>query len=274
MAARPTLGILAGAGELPLRVIDACRAGGQPVFVLAFAGEADPARFDSVPHASVRLGAAADALRLLRENGVEELVFAGRVRRPSLAALRPDWRAAKLFARIGLRALGDNGLLSAIIQELEAEGFRVVGVDDLLAPLLAPEGALGRVTPDEAALVDVSRGLEVARALGGVDVGQSVVVQQGIVLGVEAAEGTDALLERVAGLRLDGPGGVLVKIAKPGQERRADLPVMGVPTVAACAKAGLRGIAVEAGAALVIDRAQVVAAADRAGLFVLGIKSP
>ena len=179
-----------------------------------------------------------------------------------------------LFARIGLRALGDNGLLSAIIQELETEGFRVVGVDDLLEPLLAPEGALGRVTPDEAALIDVSRGLEVARALGGVDVGQSVVVQQGIVLGVEAAEGTDALLERVAGRRLEGPGGVLVKIAKPGQERRADLPVMGVPTVAACAKAGLRGIAVEAGAALVIDRAEAVAAADRAGLFVLGIKSP
>ena len=143
MAARPKLGILAGAGELPLRVIDACRARGQPVFVLALAGEADPGRFDGVPHASVRLGAAADALQILRENGVEELVLAGWVRRPSLAALRPDWRAAKLFARIGLRALGDNGLLSAIIHELEAEGFRVVGVDDLLETLLAPEGALG-----------------------------------------------------------------------------------------------------------------------------------
>lgn len=273
MAARPKLGILAGAGELPLRVIDACSVSGQPVFVLALAGEADPARFDGVPHASVRLGAAADALRILRENGVEELVLAGRVRRPSLAALRPDWRAAKLFARIGLRALGDNGLLTAVIHELEAEGFRVVGVDSLLETLLAPAGALGQVTPDEQALVDISRGLEVARALGRVDVGQSVVVQQGIVLGVEAAEGTDALVERVAGLRREGPGGVLVKIAKPGQERRADLPVMGAPTVLACAKAGLRGIAVEAGAALIIDRAGVAEAANSAGLFVIGVKT-
>jgi len=274
MAARPTLGILAGAGDLPLRLIDACRASGQEVFVLALAGEGDAARFDGVPHASVRLGAAAEALRILRENGVGELVLAGRVKRPSLASLRPDWRAAKLFARIGLRALGDNGLLGAVIQELEAEGFRVVGVDSLLASLLAPEGALGAVAPDEQARIDIARGLEVARALGGVDVGQSVVVQQGIVLGVEAAEGTDALVERVGGLRLEGPGGVLVKIAKPGQERRADLPVIGVATVVGCARAGLRGIAVEAGAALVIDRAGVIEAADRAGLFVLGIQAP
>jgi len=274
MAARPKLGILAGAGDLPLRLIDACRASGQEVFVLALSGEGDAGRFNGVPHASVRLGAAADALRILRENGVGELVLAGRVRRPSLASLRPDWRAAKLFARIGLRALGDNGLLSAVIQELEAEGFHVVGVDSLLATLLAPEGVLGAIAPDAQARIDIARGLEVARALGGVDVGQSVVVQQGIVLGVEAAEGTDALVERVGALRLEAPGGVLVKIAKPGQERRADLPVIGVATVAGCAKAALRGIAVEAGAALVIDRAGVIEAADRAGLFVLGIKAP
>ena len=274
MAARPKLGILAGEGDLPLRIIEACRAEGRELFVLALSGEAEAQRFDGVPHASVRLGAAAEALRLLRENGVAELVLAGRVKRPSLAALRPDWRAAKLFARIGLRVLGDNGLLTAVIQELETEGFRVVGVDALLQPLLAEEGTLGGIAPDEQARADVARGLEVARALGGVDVGQSVVVQQGIVLGVEAAEGTDALVERAGGLRLEGPGGVLVKIAKPGQERRADLPVIGVATVVSCAKAGLGGIAVEAGAALVIDRARVIEAADRAGLFVLGIKAP
>jgi len=196
------------------------------------------------------------------------------VRRPSLASLMPDWRAAKFFARIGLRALGDDGLLSAIIKELELEGFRVVGIESILGGLLAPKGPLGRIEPDEQARADIARGLEVARALGALDIGQAAVVQQGIVLGVEAADGTDALIARAGSLRREGPGGVLVKIAKPGQERRVDLPTIGVRTVEAAANAGLRGIAVEAGAALVVDRAAVAAAADGAALFVLGVEAP
>ena len=198
--------------------------------------------------------------------------MAGPVRRPSLASIRPDWRAAKFLARIGLRALGDDGLLGAIIKEFELEGFRVVGVHDVLGSLLAPEGPLGAIVPDAEARADIERGLEVARAIGAVDVGQAVVVQQGIVLGVEAVEGTDALIERAGRLKREGPGGVLVKIAKPGQERRADLPTVGVGTVQAAARAGLRGIAVEASMALVMDRPAGAAAADRAGLFVIGIK--
>ena len=270
MAAK--LGILAGSGELPLRVIDACRAAGRPVFVLGFSGAADPERFREVPHATIRLGAAAEGLRILRQNGVEELVMAGPVRRPSLASLMPDWRAAKFFARIGLRALGDDGLLSAIIKELEIEGFRVVGVDSVLGGLIAPPGPVGRIEPDPQANRDIARGLEVVRALGALDVGQAAVVQQGIVLGVEAVDGTDALIARAGELRREGLGGVLVKLAKPGQERRADLPTIGVRTVEACARAGLRGIAVEAGASLIVDRAAVAAAADAAGLFVIGVE--
>jgi DUF1009 family protein len=270
MAAK--LGILAGSGELPLRVIDACRAAGRPVFVLGFAGAADPEHFREVPHATIRLGAAAEGLRILRENGVEELVMAGPVRRPSLASLMPDWRAAKFFARIGLRALGDDGLLSAIIKELEVEGFRVVGVDSVLGGLIAPKGPVGCIEPDQQANLDIARGLEVVRALGALDVGQAAVVQQGLVLGVEAVDGTDALIARAGELRREGPGGVLVKLAKPGQERRADLPTIGVRTVEACARAGLRGIAIEAGASLIVDRAAVAAAADDAGLFVIGVE--
>ena len=271
MAAK--LGILAGSGELPLRVIDACRAAGRPVFVLGFSGAADPERFREVPHATIRLGAAAEGLRILRENGVEELVMAGPVRRPSLASLMPDWRAAKFFARIGLRALGDDGLLSAIIKELEIEGFRVVGVDSVLGGLIAPKGPIGRIEPDQQAKLDIARGLDVVRALGALDVGQAAVVQQGIVLGVEAVDGTDALIARACELRREGPGGVLVKLVKPGQERRADLPTIGIRTVEACARAGLRGIAVEAGASLIVDRAAVAAAADAAGLFVIGVEA-
>jgi DUF1009 family protein len=242
------------------------------VFVLGFSGAADPERFREVPHATIRLGAAAEGLRILRENGVEELVMAGPVRRPSLASLMPDWRAAKFFARIGLRALGDDGLLSAIIKELEIEGFRVVGVDSVLGGLIAPKGPIGRIEPDQQANLDIARGIEVARALGALDVGQAAVVQQGLVLGVEAVDGTDALIARAGELRREGPGGVLVKLAKPRQERRADLPTIGVRTVEACARAGLRGIAVETGASLIVDRAAVAAAADGAGLFVIGVE--
>jgi UDP-2,3-diacylglucosamine hydrolase len=270
MAAR--LGILAGAGELPLKLVEACRAASRPVFVLAFEGAADPATVAGVPHAWVRLGAAGEGMRLLRENGVSELVLAGAVPRPTLASLRPDWRAAKLFARIGLKALGDDGLLRAVIGELEGEGFRVVSVASILADALAPNGPLGALRPDEAAEADIALGVTVAQALGTLDIGQAVVVQQGIVLGVEAVEGTDALIERAGAMRREGAGGVLVKIAKPGQERRVDLPAIGSGTVEACARAGLRGIALQAGASLLLQRQRVLAAAERAGLFVLGIE--
>lgn len=265
------LGILAGSGELPQRLIEACRTTGRPVFVLAFQGAADPAALDEVPHAWIRLGAAGEGMRLLHENGVVELVMAGGVPRPSLWSLRPDWRAAKFFAKIGYRALGDDGLLRAVIKELEEEGFRIVGADTVLGDALAPLGPFGKHIPDEQAASDIATGLEVVRALGALDVGQAAVVQLGIVLGVEAIEGTDALIARCGQLKREGPGGVLVKIAKPGQERRADLPTIGKATVTAAAAAGLRGIAVEAGSTLVIDRAAVTAAADAAGLFVVGV---
>jgi DUF1009 family protein len=265
------LGIIAGSGELPRRLVESCRAAGREVFVLALEGAAEPLALDGVPHAWCRLGAAARGLALLRENEVRDLVLAGGVRRPSLSALRPDWRAAKLFARIGYRGLGDDGLLSAIVGELEREGFRVIGAEQLLASGLAAEGLVGGLRPDAQAMADIEHGLRIARVLGELDIGQAVVVQQGLVLGVEAIEGTDALLRRCGALSREGPGGVLVKVEKPGQERRADRPTIGPRTVTHAAAAGLRGIAIEAGATIILDRDQVAAAADRAGLFVLAV---
>jgi DUF1009 family protein len=272
MAAEGPLGIMAGNGALPRRIVESCRAAGRPVFVLAFEGEADQATVAGVPHAWCRLGAAATALDLLHANAVTDLVLAGGVRRPSLSALRPDWRAAKFFARVGYRALGDDGLLSAVVKELEREGFRVIGAEQLLASddVLA-EGPLGRCRPSTEARADIERGLRLARAIGALDIGQAVVVQQGLVLGVEAAEGTDGLLRRCAGLRREGPGGVLVKAAKPGQEQRVDRPTIGSQTVVLAMEAGLQGIAAEADMTLVVDRAEIIRIADLAGLFVVGV---
>jgi len=266
------LGIVAGGGRLPQRLLEACRAAGRDVFVLALEGAAEPETVRGVPHAWCRLGAAVTGLSLLRENNVTELVLAGSVRRPSLGALRPDWRAAKLFARIGYRAVGDDGLLSAIVSELEREGFRVLGVDQLLDGEIAGAGPLGAVQPSSQSQADIEHGLRIARAMGALDIGQAVVIQQGLVLGIEAIEGTDELIRRCAVLRREGPGGVLVKVEKPGQERRADRPTIGPRTVVLAAEAGLLGIAVEADATIVLDRDEVIRAADRAGLFVVGVR--
>ena len=270
--AQSPLGIIAGSGGLPRRIIENCRAAGRAVFVLALDGEAEQAIVEAVPHAWCRIGNAASGFDILRANGVSELVLAGGVRRPSLAALRPDWRAAKFLARVGYRALGDDGLLSAVVQELEREGFRVIGADQLLDEANLPEGTLGRVQPSADDLADVAHGMRLARGIGALDIGQAVVVQQGLVLGVEAIEGTDGLLRRVAALKRPGPGGVLVKAEKPGQESRVDRPTIGPHTVALAAESGLRGIAAQAGATLVLDRAEMIRLADAAGLFVVGVR--
>jgi hypothetical protein len=270
----PKLGIIAGGGDLPRRVIEACRSRGRPYFVLGFEGQTPAETLEGSPHAIVRLGAAGKALKLLKQEEVEEVVLAGPVRRPSLAELRPDLWTARFLARVGTKALGDDGILALIVRELEQkEGLRVVGADDLLPDVKADEGVLGAVRPDEQAESDIGRGFTAARALCALDVGQAVVVQQGLVLAVEAIEGTDAMLARAATLRREGPGGVLVKVGGLKRESRVDLPAVGVATVEAVAAAGLRGIAVEAGHALIIDRAAVVRAADDAGLFLLGVPS-
>ncbi|MGH6719183.1 MAG: LpxI family protein [Alphaproteobacteria bacterium] len=269
------LGVVAGAGPLPGRIVAAAAARGRPVFVLGLEGIADAAAVAGVPQAWVHLGAIGQALRLLAEARVGEVVLAGPVPMPALDRIGLDARGLKMLASLGAggHVVGGRGadrLLARIVIELEAEGFRVVGLESVLDDVLAPTGPLGRLGPDAAARDDIALGVRTARALGRLDVGQAVVVRRGVVLGVEAAEGTDALLERCARLPRDA-GGVLVKVAKPGQERRVDLPAVGPATVEAARAAGLAGIAVEAGATLVLDRRRLAALADEAGLFVVGI---
>jgi DUF1009 family protein len=267
------LGILAGGGPLPGRVAAAAVAAGRPVFLVGLEGFAEPAGLAPFPHAFARLGAAGRILAMLREHGCVDLVLVGPVRRPSILDLRPDGEGARVLARIGRAAFaGDDGFLAAVVRVLAEEGFTIVGAHDILTEVLGPSGQLGRAGADAQAMADIARGVRVAHALGAVDVGQGCVVQQGIVLCVEAIEGTDAMLARAASVARQGAGGVLVKLVKPGQDRRADLPTIGPGTVRAAAAAGLRGIAFEAGGTILTDRAALVAEADAAGLFLLGIE--
>ena len=272
MMAASSIGILAGGGRLPGLIARACRDEGREVLVIAFEGETDPATCEGVPHRWLGLGAVGALLKALRQFGCQEVVLAGAIRRPSFSTLKLDLRGMRLVGRIaGVKNKGDDALLSLVVDELEREGFTVVGADDLIATLRAPEGVIGQRAPDAEAERDIAIGVEAARTLGAQDIGQAVVVQGGRVLGVEGAEGTDALIARCAALQQTGPGAVLVKVKKPGQERRTDLPTIGVTTIERLAEAGFSGVAVEAGETLILERAKAVARADEHGVFMVGV---
>jgi DUF1009 family protein len=264
----PKLGIIAGGGELPLRLVEACRQTDRPFFVLALEGACTLEQ----PDATVRLGAVGEALRLLHGADVEQVVLAGSIKRPSMGALRPDAVGAKLIARLGMKLFGgDDALLSALIGFFEEEGFRVVGAEDVLAELVTGEGIFSAAAPDARACADIALGFTVAKALGALDVGQAVIVESGIVLGVEGAEGTDALIARCAELQKERRRAVLVKARKPQQEDRADLPTIGPETVRRLRVSGMLGVAVEAGASILLDPAECRRLADEYGLFVCAL---
>jgi DUF1009 family protein len=267
------LGIIAGGGDAPKRLIALCQRLQRPFHVLAIKGQSDPdIGEDDVPHDWLPLGHAQAALDLARQHGVRDVVMIGRVRRPSLLELKPDALMMQKLARIGISALGDDGLLKAVAREMEAEGLRIIGVQEVFADLLMPEGVLGKVAPTPEMQEDIQRGKDIARELGRMDIGQAVAMQQGIVLGMEAIEGTDALIRRAGLLKREGAGAVLVKLKKPQQDARFDLPSLGVDSVREAADAGFAGIAAEAGATLLIDREEAIRQADIHGLFLIGIK--
>jgi UDP-2,3-diacylglucosamine hydrolase len=266
------LGIVAGGGHGPHRLIEFCQKTGRPFVLFTLTGHADAdLQAGDIPHIPAGIGEAGRILDLAGQHGVQDIVLIGRVRRPSLSELKPDGFTLKLLGRVGLSLFGDDKLLQAVCREIEQAGFRVLGVQDVMSDFLMPSGCLTDTAPPAELRADMDRGVEVATALGRVDVGQSVVIQQGVVLGVEAVEGTDALLTRCALLKRDGPGGVLVKLCKPQQDRRLDLPAIGPDTVRQARAAGLQGIAVMAGATLLIDRAETIATANQLGLFLIGL---
>jgi len=267
------LGILAGRGEVPRRLIDGCLASGRDFFVIAFSGETAPATVAGIAHAWVDVAQVGRTVELLRAAGCTEVCLIGPVGRPDFARLRPDWHGLRLLPRLvaAARRGGDDALLSTVVGYLEEQGFRVVGAEEVQGDLTVGPGPLGRVAADAEAAADIRRAIAVIDALGALDVGQAAVVRAGQVLAVEAAEGTDAMLARCVAFRAAHPAGVLVKMTKPGQERRADLPTVGLPTVEGAIAAGLAGIAVEAGGTLVLHRDAAVATADAAGLFIVGV---
>lgn len=266
------LGIIAGGGSIPKKLIDFCKENGRDYFVLAIEGNADKNLIDeSIPHQWIRIGQAGTGFKRFHEEKVEDVVMIGTIRRPSFFDLVPDFRTAAFFAKIGMKSIGDDGILRALVKEIESEGMLVKGVHEVLPEILVKEGVMGKHKPDKQAMEDIKRGIEVAETLGRLDVGQAVVVQQGLVLGVEGIEGTDELIRRCEEYRRKGDGGVLVKLRKPQQDMRIDLPTIGPRSVYRAKESGLRGIAVHAGNGLIVDEEETIKAADKEGLFIIGV---
>jgi DUF1009 family protein len=266
------IGVIAGGGMMPVEIVRSCVARGTEVYVAALQPWADEALYADVEHIAARIGEAGRIMKFFKSHGVVDLVLAGGIKRPTIKELVPDFEAIKMLAKVALKTKGDDGVLRAVIAEVEARGFRVCGVEEVMPEMLFGEGVFGRVKPSAEDMDDIRRGFEVVRALGAVDVGQAAVVQEGVVLAVEAAEGTDAMLARAAGLRKRGKAPVMIKIPKPGQDMRVDVPAIGMRTIENLAQNGIGGIAVEAGGILVIEREAVIAAADQAGVFIIGIE--
>ena len=272
------LALIAGGGALPISLARHCRATGRDIFLIRLKGFSDP-DLASFPGADVGVAELGKAIRAMRDAGCESVCLAGHVARPDFAQLKPDLRGlVALPGAIAAARRGDNGLLSFLVCEFEREGFVVEGADEIARNLTLGAGALGRCLHRSEHMSDIAQAMSAARAIGALDAGQGAVCCDGLILALEAQEGTDAMLDRVAQLpeaiRGDGANrrGILAKVCKPGQETRVDLPTIGPRTVRGASTAGLAGIAGEAGRILVLERAEVIALADELGLFVIGVE--
>ncbi|MEM9572485.1 MAG: UDP-2,3-diacylglucosamine diphosphatase LpxI [Pseudomonadota bacterium] len=272
------LGIIAGLGDLPVQIAAAATERGQGVYVLRMKGFVEPALAD-YPGEVAGIAELGKAFKALKQAGCEQICFAGIVKRPDFQALKPDLKGVSLLPKaIAAARQGDDALLRFMIDVFEREGFQVIGADEAAQALTGKPGLLAGPQPTEAQMEDLTKAANVARQMGELDIGQGAIVANGLVLCVEAQEGTDKMLLRCADLPVEIRGtaearlGVLVKRPKPGQERRIDLPTIGLNTIELAAKAGLAGIGFEADGALILNAEQIQARAEALGVFLYGFE--
>ena len=270
------LGLIAGGGELPKHIVLAAKQDGHEVSVIALKGFAQTSDFENVKAFGV--AEFGKMTKALKKANASHICFAGIVKRPDFKSLKPDLKAMfHMGGAVKAAKQGDDSLMRYLLELFEKEGFEVVAPQDICRSLLMPEGILGAVALAPTHKNDTQKACEIASKIGALDIGQGAVVCQGVVLAVEAQEGTDAMLKRVADLPAQIRGsssdrkGVLAKMLKPTQETRVDLPTIGPATVENAAAAGLAGIVVESGRAFIIERERVIAIADEAGLFIAGL---
>lgn len=273
----PNLAVIACGGPLPRLAAEGALASGRQVTVVGLAGVAGE-NIVGLPHQMIKWGELGRLFDILKKNSVEELVFVGSITRPEFSDIKVDWGGLVSLPKIyQIMRGGDDAVLRKIVRFFEESGYRVVGAHEVAPELIAQAVSYSSLTPDEEDREDIALGFQAARSLGSLDVGQASIADGGRVIAVEGLEGTDGLIARAGDMRksrrwrTSGKAGVLVKAAKPEQDLRVDMPVIGPSTVEHAAEAGLKGIAVEAGRVMVLDRMAVKASADKAGLFVIGL---
>jgi len=271
-AATPTSGwgLIAGNGRFPFLVLEGARSQGIEMAVIAIKEEADP---DLVKHAQrihwVSLGELSKTIDLLHKEGVSQAVMAGQVKHNKIfSSIRPDWKLAKLLFTLPRK--NTDSLIGAVAKVLEDEGIRLVDSTLFLKPLVPDPGVLTRRAASEAEASDIAYGLNVARHIAGMDIGQTVVISGQACVAVEAMEGTNETITRAARIASGKPL-VVVKVSKPGQDMRFDVPVVGLPTIATMHSCGATALAVDAQRTLLFDRAALIAAADQAGIAIEAI---
>ena len=266
------LGIIAGGGSIPKMLIEKCIAQDVDFVDMAIEGNADKNLLKGIksPCKWIRIGQAGSGFKFFKDEKVDDVVMIGTIKRPSIFDIVPDLRTTAFFAKVGAKALGDDGLLRAVVDEIEKDGMKVKGIHEVMPDLLIKEGVLTKKKPTKEHLIDIKRGVEAAFELGKLDIGQSVIVQHGLVLGVEGIEGTDELIRRCKDYRRKGGGGVLVKLRKPQQDMRIDLPTIGPKSVERAQESGLEGIVVHAGNGLIVDEKETIALADKYKMFIVG----
>ncbi|MBA8667674.1 UDP-2,3-diacylglucosamine diphosphatase LpxI [Holosporaceae bacterium 'Namur'] len=266
------LGIIAGSESLPRHVVDAAKKQNIEFILIGLAGQTSEELYKDIEYQTFQLHSISKIIKKLNDEGVSHVVFAGRVKRTSISKLLLDVKGAKLFASIMRNGINDNSLLTTIVNFFENEGFTVLPAEYIAQDIVVRSGHMTKTKPSKEAWEDIKKGIKILKGIAEFDVGQALVIQEGLVLGVEAAEGTDRLIERCGGIQQkEEHGAILIKVSKPDQDKRVDLPCIGINTIKELHKNGLIGVAIEAGSALIIDEKATVKEADRLGIFIFGI---
>ncbi|AIF82076.1 hypothetical protein I862_07610 [endosymbiont of Acanthamoeba sp. UWC8] len=266
------LGIIAGSESLPRHVVDAAKKQNIEFVLIGLTGQTSEELYKDIEYQTFQLHSISKIIKKLNDEGVSHVVFAGRVKRTSISKLLLDVKGAKLFASIMRNGINDNSLLTTIVNFFENEGFTVLPAEYIAQDIVVRSGHITKTKPSKEAWEDIKKGTKILKGIAEFDVGQALVIQEGLVLGVEAAEGTDRLIERCGGIQQkEEHGAILIKVSKPDQDKRVDLPCIGINTVKELHKNGLIGVAIEAGSALIIDEKATVEEADRLGIFIFGI---
>lgn len=269
------LGIIAGSGNLPLSIIEECKKRKIEPFVIIMKEFANEADYKSLKYITAQFGDIGKSIAFFKKNKVKKIVFAGAVKKPDLKTIWPDLKGFFLLMQLlKSKVFGDDTILQTTIKFLEKEGFTIVPVDSIISDIKISEGIAGKVDlPSKDYFNDINLGIKVLKQIGNLDIGQSVVIQNGIVVGIECIEGTEKLIERCGLLKYKtGRKPILVKIKKSNQTRKIDLPAIGVDTVKQIKNAGFAGVAIDCHNGLIIDKNEVIKLANDNKIFIYGVK--